>query len=805
MEEFERTHRNTVRALGADCTVLLRSDGTFPLDAPCDVALYGSGARRTVPGGTGSGEVNTRFNVTVERGLEGAGFHVTTKSWLADYDKAYAAARKKFISDLKAEAKKVGINPISYAMGAVMPEPEYSIPLTGAGDTAIYVLSRISGEGSDRRPVPGDILLTRTEARDINLLQNKYRRFLLVLNVGGPVDLSPVPNVKNILLLSQLGSVTGEVLADIVLGKAAPSGKLAGTWAAWEDYCKEGDFGGVDDTRYREGIYVGYRYFESVGKKPLFPFGFGLSYTSFKLSDTTVDVEGEKVTVSATVENTGSRPGKEVLQVYVSVPEGRLDQPVKALAAWEKTRLLAPGESRLLSASFSVSELASYDERLSAWVLEPGMYVVRAGTSSADTSPAVVLGLDREVTVLKAKKCCSGADFEDWKPESPKKPEIPANLPVIRLDADSIPQKSVEYLPHLTSDPSAEELSDEALAYMGIGSFDPDGGLKSVIGCQGSTVAGAAGETTSKLRGIPSLVMADGPAGLRLTPKFYRDGKTAYGVGAGMPASFLDYIPPVGRLAIRLMSKRPPKGAVIREQYAVSIPIGSALAQSWDKELLEACGDLVGDEMERFGVHLWLAPALNLHRDIRCGRNFEYFSEDPLLTGRAAAAITRGVQKHAGRAVTVKHFAANNQETNRYFSNSLISERALREMYLRGFGICVREARPKTIMTSYNLLNGVHTSESRELIEDILRCEFGFEGVVMTDWVMEGQESMGTKHPCALSPNVAAAGGDLFMPGCQSDYDALLKAIASGAVSREQVRANASRVIWLIRELTGMV
>ena len=302
MEEFERTHRNAVRALGADCTVLLRSDGAFPLDAPCDVALYGSGARRTVPGGTGSGEVNTRFNVTVERGLEGAGFHVTTKSWLADYDKAYAAARKKFISDLKAEAKKVGINPITYAMGAVMPEPEYSIPLTGAGDTAIYVLSRISGEGSDRRPVPGDILLTCTEARDINLLQNKYRRFLLVLNVGGPVDLSPVPNVKNILLLSQLGSVTGEVLANIVLGKAAPSGKLAGTWAAWEDYCKEGDFGGVDDTRYREGIYVGYRYFESVGKKPLFPFGFGLSYTSFKLSDTAVDVEGEKVTVSATVE-----------------------------------------------------------------------------------------------------------------------------------------------------------------------------------------------------------------------------------------------------------------------------------------------------------------------------------------------------------------------------------------------------------------------------------------------------------------------------------------------------------------------
>ena len=242
----------------------------------------------------------------------------------------------------------------------------------------------------------------------------------------------------------------------------------------------------------------------------------------------------------------------------------------------------------------------------------------------------------------------------------------------------------------------------------------------------------------------------------------------------------------------------------MKHQYCTAIPIGTAIAQSWDLSLAEACGDLVGDEMRRFGIHLWLAPALNIHRDVRCGRNFEYFSEDPLISGKFAAAITRGVQKHPGRAVTIKHYAANNQETNRYFNNSRVSERALREIYLKGFEICVRESQPKTLMTSYNLLNGIHTSERQGLIERILRQEFGFTGVVMTDWIIGMlKPPKGSLYKAPRADRIAAAGNDLTMPGGTDDVKAILSGLENGTVTEARLRINVSRVIRLAKELNG--
>ncbi|MBE6969963.1 MAG: glycoside hydrolase family 3 protein, partial [Ruminococcaceae bacterium] len=227
--------------------------------------------------------------------------------------------------------------------------------------------------------------------------------------------------------------------------------------------------------------------------------------------------------------------------------------------------------------------------------------------------------------------------------------------------------------------------------------------------------------------------------------------------------------------------------------------IGTALAQSWNTELAEGCGDVVGSEMERFGVHFWLAPALNIHRSILCGRNFEYFSEDPLISGKMAAAITCGVQKHPGCAATIKHFCANNQETNRYTNNSLVSERALREIYLRGFEICVREAQPLGLMTSYNLLNCEHTSERRDLCEDILRSEWGYRGIIMTDWLISlmpaSKDSPYRKAKAAL---IAAASGELVMPGDKKNVKDILSALQSGELTRSQLEVNASRLyrVW---------
>ena len=269
-----------------------------------------------------------------------------------------------------------------------------------------------------------------------------------------------------------------------------------------------------------------------------------------------------------------------------------------------------------------------------------------------------------------------------------------------------------------------------------------------------------------------------------------------------MPESMLEVMPGAMAFAMKLMGGSGKVKGEVHEQYCTAIPIGTAIAQSWNVDLAEDCGDIVGDEMERFGVHLWLAPALNIHRDIRCGRNFEYFSEDPLISGQIAAAITKGVQKHPGCGTTIKHFAANNQETNRYNSNSIVSERAMREIYLKGFEIALKDSRPHALMTSYNLLNGVHTSERRDLLEDVLRCEFGYEGIVMTDWVIATMSAgKGNKYAGPDSAKIAAAGNDLTMPGSSGDLKNMLKGLKAGIVSRKQLEINATRIYRMAKKL----
>ena len=359
MADYELHHIEALRKDLAGCTVLLKKDGSFPLEKPCTLAAYGSGVCRTIRGGTGSGEVNSRYIVTIEEGLQQAGFTLTGMEWHTGYEQAREKAHKTFLKQLKKDAKAARQNFILYGMGKVMPEPEYDLPLNAEGDAAIYVVSRISGEGNDRTPLKGDIHLTDSEVRDILALDKKFTRFMLVLNVGGVVDLSPVMSVRNILLLSQLGVETGGALADILLGKANPSGKLTTTWAAFEEYPEMPDFEDMNETRYREGIYVGYRYFDTFRKKALFPFGYGLSYTEFRLGTAGVEANGAQVTVRTTVENTGTMAGRQVVQVYLSKPAGKLDAPRQELCAFAKTRTLAPGEAETVTCSFTLPEMAA--------------------------------------------------------------------------------------------------------------------------------------------------------------------------------------------------------------------------------------------------------------------------------------------------------------------------------------------------------------------------------------------------------------------------------------------------------------
>ena len=803
MNDYEKKHISMIRPYLPECCVLLQKNGAFPLDGPCRIAAYGNGVRNTIKGGTGSGEVNSKYYVTVEMALADEGFEIVDKEWLRSYDEIRSMAKESYRKAITAEAKKqLSIEPF-LTMGGIMPEPEYELPLDFSADAAIYVLSRISGEGTDRQAVKGDFMLTDTEVRDILALNEGYEKFMLVLNTGGPVDLAPVADVGNILVLSQLGVETGFALTDILLGKASPSGKLATSWSSFPDYCPDVDISDPDDSFYREGIYVGYRYFDSVGKRALYPFGYGLSYTDFRFGSVKTAVNGSIVSVSARVTNKGKFAGSEVLQLYVSSPAGEIDKPYQDLAGFARTKVLEPGRSQTVSISFDIRDIAVFDETWCRYLLEKGDYILRLGRSSRDTVPAAVLRLGEDAQLRIADRITGHPGFEDKVYCCERPAEDLSDLPVFVLDPSVLFSEPKVFTSRVLSE--TDRLSDEQLARIITGAFPEKGGLQSVIGSAAGHVCGAAGETYS-FEGVPPIVMADGPAGLRLARNYYRDENGLHSLGgSAIPESMAEMLPgPVK--AVMGIGKKPalPEGAAVEHQYATAIPIGTALAQSWDLGFARLCGDIVGDEMQRFGVQLWLAPALNIHRSVLCGRNFEYFSEDPLISGEFAAALTNGVQSHKGCGTTVKHFAANNQELSRYNSNSRVSERALRQIYLRGFEICIREAQPCAVMTSYNLINGDHSSETRSLIEGFLRSECGFEGIVMTDWVIAIMSAFGEhKYREAQAGWVAKAGGDLFMPGSRSDLEDILKARENGSLTRQQLKESASRVISMARRLSA--
>ncbi len=805
IQEFEKAHLTTLRALAPECMVLMKKNGDFPLSSPCKIALYGAGARETIKGGTGSGDVNVRHYVSIEEGLENAGFTVTSKSWMEGYKAAREAVIKDFYEGIAKEAEELGKSVFLVGMGRTPDEPQYDLPIEGEGDVCIYVLSRNSGEGADRPGGEGDYLLTAEEKRDILCCAKQYQKFLLVLNVGGPVDISPVlDKVENVLLLSQLGSVTGDAFADVLLGKANPSGKLTTTWAKAGEIMAIGDFAERDDTRYKEGIFVGYRYYDAAGIEPLFPFGYGLSYTEFETDCMGFSVENGIVSVEAKIRNVGNYLGKETVQIYYSAPNGRLIKPLRELGVYLKTKELQPGESETLILNLPLENMASWDTDKDCWLLEQGEYQIYLGST-----PVGIVLLEGNATSAPLSHSCGEVDFDDWQPQIVR--EIPEYLPYFRVAASSLGcighyDREIVAREHLGS----YDLSDfnaKELATICAGKHSDAEGMAAIIGNSASRLAGGAGESASIVaeKGFGSIVMADGPAGLRLATRYMETEEGQEGLDSDAFNSILNILPPEIRQLIHmklLQNEEKAKNSTVLYHYASAIPIGTALAQSWNTDVAEACGDLVGEEMELFGANLWLAPALNIHRSPLCGRNFEYYSEDPLISGKTAAAVTRGVQKHPKCAVTIKHFACNNQETNRYGSNSVVSQRALREIYLKGFEICVKEADPKALMTSYNLLNGIHTANRGDLINTVLRGEWGFEGIVMTDWGTTNDKfNLGIYG--ASSPALCIkAGNDLMMAGSKEDVDGILTGLKDGTITRAELEACAGRILAVSKEIS---
>ena len=803
MFDYEINNINKIREDIHECTLFLKRDGAFPLKSPCKIAAYGNGVRNTLKGGTGSGEVNSRSFKSIEEVLIEEGFTLISKDYLDKYDLVYANARKKFIKELKKEAKTHHMNAVAYGMGMVMPEMDYEFNLDFSADCAIYVLSRICGEGNDRKNIKGDFELTDTELKQITLLNEKYDKFMLVLNVGGPIDLNKVSDVKNILLLSQLGVSTSNVLVDILLGKVNPSGKLTTTWADYKSY-NDIDFFDVDETNYNEGIYVGYRYFDSANVESLYPFGYGLSYTDFKIDYLGYKVDKSIVKIKVKVTNIGSYSGKEVVQVYLSKPSNLIDNPYQDLVAFRKTKLLDKNESEELEIIFDLCDNSNFYEKTNTYILSDGKYVVRIGNSSKNTKACLILELDKLVEIKKVKSLIDKPIFIDQVYHEYSDEDL-SNVEVYKLNLDIKPVIE-KYNKDTVILDETKKLSDTDLAKMCMGTFNEKRSFLSVVGNASRSVAGAAGESRC-LENIEPITMADGPAGLRLARKYYVDKKGVHPIGGnGLPESMMELFSPLQRFVFKLLvhnKKKAPKNCEVKYQYATAIPIGVAIAQSFNLDYAYNCGDIVGSEMEMFNVKLWLAPALNIHRSILCGRNFEYYSEDPLISGLIAKSITLGVQKHKNCGVTIKHFVCNNKETNRMCNSSNLSERTLREIYLKGFEICIKDAKPEAIMSSYNLINGTHASEHKSLMKDYLRCECSFDGLIMTDWTTPGFTNPKLKYKIMDIKNVINAGGDIFMPGCSYDLENLLTGLNNGIVKRIDMEKSASNVIRSSRRLNS--
>lgn len=790
----EREKRNLVVAYEAACEsiVLLENDGVLPLQDK-KIAMYGAGVTHTIKGGTGSGEVNERHSVTIYEGMKNAGFYITTESWLEDFKKDYIEGAKRF---QKERWKVLFKNPMGIMAdypgidGRLITDEEIKKSNT---DTCVYVVSRQAGEGVDRRAEKGDYFLTENERANIEKCAAAYEKFVLVINGGSQIDMAfadEIEGINAIMFICQLGTAGGKAVADVLSGKRYPSGKLSDTWAKeYKDIPFADEFsylnGNLDDEFYKEGIFVGYRYFDTFKVEPRYPFGYGLGYTDFEIQTKKVEVDGTKVKIKTLVSNVGDKwAGKEVVEVYVSTPSLTMKKEYQSLAAFAKTKEIGPKQSEMVEIEFDLRSIASYREEDSSYVLEAGKYIVRVGNSSRNTTAAAVLLLEEKAVVSKHEKVCPQVKkVEELIRTAGITEEVFEGAETILLDASAFTTVSYTY-------ETPEECQDEQVQSY-LNSFTREEMVEMVVGIgmfggeTRFTMPGSVGNTTSKFwdKGLVNVTLCDGPAGLRIQKRtaHLKNGK----LKAVDPVfSFLNALPGI----VKKQVLANPEKETVLYQYTTAFPVACALAQTWNTELLYKVGKAVHEEMKEYGCTYWLAPAMNIHRNPLCGRNFEYFSEDPMLTGAVAAAMIKGVQCEEGYYVTIKHFACNNQEDNRKGVSSNLSERALREIYLKGFEIAVREGNAKAVMTSYNKINGVYAPNNYDLCTKVLRNEWGFDGVVMTDWFSTSKGSGNT----ALCMK---AGNDLVMPGGKSYQKEILKGLEDGVITEADLRRCCANVL----------
>lgn len=780
----DKEHITLSKDAAKEGKVLLKNEQhVLPLQTGAKVALFGKATFDYVKGGGGSGDVTVAYTRNLYEGIKALKGKISVYEELADF----------YRENVK-EQYKAGRVP------GMTIEPQVPQELLQKAkaytDTAVISICRFSGEGWDRKSIvetenkniwaseeemarrsaeifeDGDFYLTHAEQEMVNTVKQNFARVIVVMNVGGMVDTSwfhDDAQIQSVLMAWQGGMEGGLATAELLVGEGNPSGKLSDTFAReLNDYPSTYNFHESEKyVEYTDDIYVGYRYFETIPgakEKVNYPFGFGLSYTQFVLGESQISIEEDQIRCMVSVTNTGDMAGKEVVQAYYGAPQGRLGKAARVLCAFAKTRLLQPGETQLMTLCWKIADMASYDDCgkvcKSAYVLEQGEYRFYIGTSVRDAvENATVYTAAKDIVTQQltsrlaptslTKRMLADGTYEELETTEPvdtdanelekmTTEEMEAFAPKTegrarwRLWGDKTPDKQHHFLIEvaegkITLEEFMAQLSDEQLTEL--------------LGGQPNTgVANTFGFGNLPDYGVPNIMTADGPAGLRINPE------------CGV--------------------------------CTTAWPCSTLIACTWNPEVAQKVGAAGGAEVKENNIAVWLTPAVNIHRSPLCGRNFEYYSEDPYLTGKMASAMVKGIQSnHVG--ATVKHFALNNKETNRKNSDSRASERAIREIYLKAFEIIVKEANPWAIMSSYNIVNGRRTSENHELLTDVLRGEWGFEGAVTTDWWTNGEHY-----------KEVAAGNDIKM--ATGFPERLMEALHKGIITRAELETCAKRVLNLI-------
>lgn len=763
-EEMSRLARKT----GAEGIVLLKNDGALPLKDNDVLSVFGRVQNDYFYVGYGSGgDVKPPYKVSLMEGIKNSGIAINEK---------LAGIYSDWCKKNPPDEGFWGHWPLCFPE---MPIADDVVEEASKSSTvAAVVIGRAAGEDREQKLVKGGYLLTDDERALLKKVTNHFDKVVVLLDAGNIMDMSWVEEygdkLSAVLYLWQGGMESGNAVADVLRGKVNPSGHLTDTIARkYTDYPSSKDFGKRKFNNYREDVYVGYRYFSTFDEGAvIYPFGYGLSYTTFDTKGE-FTFDGKNARLNVTVKNTGDREGKEVAQVYVEAPQGKLGKPLRSLVAFAKTDDIPAGEESTLALTFNLDDVVSYDDKghtgyKSCYIAEVGEYKVYLGDNVRDAVQVGTFTLDTPY-VVSAEECCpvrAEAEFDVLYPVV-KEGKIEKAYRKVAVESRCLKDRITSRLPKeieqkvdfnidfcdvkdgvVSLDRFISSLSDTELEMLSHGDYR----MNSPLGTKGN--AGAFGGICDSLRArhVPPVTTTDGPSGIRLL------------VGASL------------------------------------LPCGTALASTWNEKLVEELYSAVGKEMVARGSDVLLAPGMNIHRDPLCGRNFEYLSEDPVVSGRIASAIVKGVQRE-GVSACPKHFACNSQETNRNHNDSRVSERALREIYLKGFKIVVDEAKPKLIMTSYNRINSVLNSNNYDLTTSILRREWGYTGLVTTDWWMVNEKSpdfdgiRANAYRIRGQVDVLMPGGDrLFAKGNNST----LKALKEGALTRGELQRGARNVLNFI-------